>query len=210
MHRRTAVAVALAALLATSGCLGVLTGGGVEVSASQATVSEDALQETGYQEVSVDESVVTREFSAAGQSRNVTVTNWVAMYERSIDVPFLGEQRAAVFGAFASPEVSVLGQSFNPIEDYDNRDLAGLAQQQYDGLSVGESVGTREATVLNETTEVTKFEGTADIDGQTVDVYIHVTKVKHDGDHVVAVAIYPQALDGEEDRVDELLAGLEH
>ncbi|MUV61147.1 DUF6517 family protein [Halobacterium sp. CBA1126] len=210
MHRRTAVAVALAALLATSGCLGVLTGGGVEVSASQATVSEDALQETGYQEVSVDESVVTREFSAAGQSRNVTVTNWVAMYERSIDVPFLGEQRAAVFGAFASPEVSVLGQSFNPIEDYDNRELAGLAQQQYDGLSVGDSVGTREATVLNETTEVTKFEGTADIDGQTVDVYIHVTKVKHDGDHVVAVAIYPQALDGEQDRVDELLAGLEH
>ncbi len=210
MHRRTAVAVAFAALIATSGCLGILGGDGVEVSASQATVSEDALQETGYEEVSVEESEVTREFSAAGQSRNVTVTNWVAMYERTVDVPVIGEQRAAVFGAFASPEVSVLGQSFNPIDDYSERDLAELAQQQYDGLSVGQTASTREMTVLNESTEVTKFEGTAEISGQSVDVYIHVTKVKHDGDHVVAVAIYPQDLDGEQERVDALLTGLEH
>lgn len=210
MHRRTAVAVAFAALIATSGCLGILGGDGVEVSASQATVSEDALQETGYEEVSVEESEVTREFSAAGQSRNVTVTNWVAMYERTVNVPVIGEQRAAVFGAFASPEVSVLGQSFNPIDDYSERDLAELAQQQYDGLSVGQTASTREMTVLNESTEVTKFEGTAEISGQSVDVYIHVTKVKHDGDHVVAVAIYPQDLDGEQERVDALLTGLEH
>ena len=210
MHRRTAVAVAFAVLLATSGCLGILGGDGAEVSASQATVSEDALQETGYEEVSVNESEVTREFSAAGQSRNVTVTNWVAMYERTVDVPVIGEQRAAVFGAFASPEVSVLGKSFNPIEDYSERDLAELAQQQYDGLSVGQTASTREATVLNESTTVTKFEGTAEISGQSVDVYVHVTKVKHDGDHVVAVAIYPQDLDGEQERVDALLDGLEH
>ncbi|NIB99491.1 DUF6517 family protein [Halobacterium sp. R2-5] len=210
MQRRTVVAVAVAALLATSGCLGVLGGDGVEVSASQATVSDSALEESGYEEVSVNESEVTREFSAAGQSRNVTVTNWVAMYERTVSVPLVGEQRAAVFGAFASPEVGVLGQSFNPISDYSDRELAALAQQQYDGLSIGEAVGTRNATVLGESTEVTKFDGTASIGGQEVDVYVHVTKVKHDGDYVVAVAIYPQALDGEQDRVDTLLDGLEH
>ncbi|MCG1003068.1 MULTISPECIES: DUF6517 family protein [Halobacterium] len=210
MQRRTAVAVALAALIATSGCLGILGGDGLSFSASQATVSEDALQETGYEEASVNESVITREFSAAGQSRNVTVTNWVAMYERTVDVPVLGEQRAAVFGAFSSPEVSVVGQSFNPIDDYSEKDLAQLAQQQYDGLSVGQTASTRDVTVLNKSTTVTKFEGTADISGQSVDVFIHVTKVKHDGDYVVAVAIYPQDLDGEQENVDELLAGLEH
>lgn len=210
MHRRTAVAVALAALLATSGCLGVLGGDDLSFSASQATVSEDALQETGYEEVRVNESVITREFSVAGQSRNVTVTNWVAMYERTVDVPVLGERRAAVFGAFASPEVSVLGQSFNPIADYSERELANLAQQQYSGLSIGQTASTRNVTVLNETTEVTKFEGSAEIGGQSVDVFVHVTKVKHDGDHVVAVAIYPQNLNGEQERVDALLTGLEH
>jgi len=210
MHRRTAVAVALAALIATSGCLGVLGGDGLSFSASQATVSEDALQATGYEEVSVNESEISREFSAGGQSRNVTVTNWVAMYERSVSVPVLGERRAAVFGAFASPGVSILGQSFNPIVDYSERDLAQLAQQQYDGLSVGQTASTRNMTVLDESTTVTKFEGSATIGGQSVDVYVHVTKVKHDGDHVVAVAIYPQALDGEQEHVDELLTGLEH
>ena len=210
MHRRTAVAVALAALIATSGCLGILGGDGLSFSASQATVSDDALQETGYEEVSVNESEVTREFSAGGQSRNVTVTNWVAMYERTVDVPVLGEQRAAVFGAFASSEVSVAGQSFNPIDDYSERDLAALAQQQYDGLSIGQTADTREMTVLNKSTTVTKFEGTADISGQSIDVYVHVTKVKHDGDYVVAVAVYPQDLDGEQERVDALLDGLEH
>lgn len=210
MHRRTAVAVALAVLIATSGCLGIISGDDLEVSASEATVSDAALQESGYEEQSVESSEVTREFSAAGQSRNVTVTNHVAMYERTVDVPVIGEQRAAVFGAFASPEVSVLGQSFNPIDDYSDRELAELAQQQYDGLSIGDAVGTRSMTVLNESTDVTKFEGTADLGGQSVDVYVHVTKVKHDGDFVVAVAIHPQQLDGEQERVDTLLTGLEH
>lgn len=210
MNRQTIVAVALAALVATTGCLGILEGP-VEFSASQATVGDSGLDETGYEEVSVEESDVTREFSAAGQSKNVSVTNWVAMYERSVSIPGLGDQRAAVFSAFASPEVSVVGQTFNPIDDYSNKELAELAQQQYDSLDIGESVGNRTVTVLNESADVSKFEGTATLSGgQSVDVYIHVTKVKHDGDFVVGVAIHPQQLDGEQAHVDTLLETLEH
>lgn len=208
MQRKTTAAVALAVLVALAGC-GALTGD-LSFSASPATVGDATLADTGYEEASVSEDEVTREFSAAGQSRNVTVTNHVAMYERSVDVPVVGEQRAAVFGAFASPEVSVLGQSFNPIDDYDNRELAALAQDQYSGLSVGEETGTRSVAVLGESANVTTFDGEASIGGTSVDVYVHVTKVKHDGDFVVAVAIYPQALDGERETVDDLLAGLQH
>jgi hypothetical protein len=208
MQRTTLTAVALAVLVALAGC-GMLT---VDLSyaASPATVGDATLDETGYEESNVSEQAVNREFSAAGQTRNVTVTNHVAMYERSVDLPVVGERRAAVFGAFASPEVSILGQSFNPIEDYDNRDLAGLAQNQYSGLTIGDEVGSRNVDVLNQTATVTKFDGEASISGTTVDVYVHVTKVKHDGDYVVGVAIHPQALDGEQETVDELLAGLEH
>ncbi|WP_232702101.1 DUF6517 family protein [Halobacterium wangiae] len=210
MHRRTAVVVAFAALVATSGCLGILSGP-LEFSASEATVGDDALAETGYEEAEVTSSEVTRTFSAAGQSKNVSVTNHVAMYERTVDVLGIGEQRAAVFSTFASPEVSVLGQTFNPIKDYSNRELAELAQQQYDSLSIGDEVGTRTVTVLEESAEVSKFEGTATLQGgPSVDVYVHVTKVKHDGDFVVAVGIYPQQLDDEQAHVDALLAGIEH
>lgn len=208
MQRRTLTAAALAVLVALAGC-GMLTGD-LSYAASPATVDDATLEDTGYEEANVAEQEVTREFSAAGQSRNVTVTNHVAMYERSVDVPVVGEQRAAVFGAFTSPEVSVLGQSFNPIEDYDNRKLAGLAQRQYSGLTVGDEVGTRSVTVLGESANVTTFDGEASIGGTSVDVYVHVTKVKHDGDFVVAVAVYPQALDGEQETVDDLLAGLDH
>ncbi|MFB6269375.1 MAG: DUF6517 family protein [Halobacterium sp.] len=210
MDRQTTVAVALAVLVATTGCLGILEGP-VEFSASKATVQDSALDQTGYEEVAVNKSEVSREFSAAGQSKNVSVTNWVAMYERSVSVPALGEQRAAVFGAFASPEVEVLGQTFNPIDHYSEKELAELAQQQYSSLDIGQSVGTRSVTVLNASTNVTKFEGTATLGGgQSVDVYVHVTKVEHDGDIIVAVAIHPQQLDGEQERIDTLLRNLEH
>lgn len=209
MNRQTTVAVALALLVATTGCLGILDGA-TEFSASAATVSDSALTDTDYEEVSVESSEVQREFSAGGQSKNVTVTNHVAMYERTVSVAGLTEQRAAVFSAFASPEVSVVGQSFNPINDYSNKELANLAQEQYDSLTIGDEVGTRSMTVLEESSEVSKFEGTASIDGQEVDVYVHVTKVKHDGDFVVGIAIHPQQLDGEQEKVDTLLEGLEH
>lgn len=209
MNRQTTVAVGLALLIATTGCLGVLDGP-VEFSASEATASESALAETDYEEVTVESSEVQREFSAAGQSKNVSVTNQVAMYERTVSLAGLGEQRAAVFSTFASPEVSVVGQSFNPIDDYSNKELANLAQEQYDGLQIGDEVGARELTVLNESADVSKFEGTATLSGQEVDVFVHVTKVKHDGDFVVGVAIHPQQLDGEQERVDTLLEGIEH
>jgi hypothetical protein len=209
MHRRAAVAVTLAAMLAASGCMGIL-GGPVSFSASPATVADATLEETGYEETNVSESEISREFSAAGQSKNVTVTNQIAMYERRVEV--LGmSQRAAVVGVFATPQVEVLGQTFNPIEDYSDRRLVNLAQQQYSGLSVGESVGTRTINMLNESTEVTKFSGQADIGGSSVDVYVHVTRVRHDGDIVVGIAVYPQQLDDrEQQRVDALLQNVQH
>jgi predicted small lipoprotein YifL len=208
MQRSTLTAAALAALVALAGC-GMLTGD-LSYSASPATVDDPTLEDTGYEEANVTEQEVTREFSAAGQTRNVTVTNHVAMYERSVDVPVVGQQRAAVFGAFATPQVDVLGESFNPVDDYSDRELAALAQQQYSGLTVGDAVGTRNVSVLGEPANVTKFDGQASIGGSTIDVYVHVTKVKHDGDFVVAVAIYPQAMDDEQETVDELLGGLQH
>ena len=43
-----------------------------------------------------------------------------------------------------------------------------------------------------------------------IDVYVHLTKVRHDGDYVIAIAVHPQGLPGEEERVDALLEGIEH
>jgi len=208
MSRRTAVAVALAALVLASGCLGFLSGP-VTFSANQVTVEDSTLESSGYEEVSVEEMQVNRTFEAAGQSKTVEITNWVAQYEKQVSV--LGvERRAAVFGTFSSPEVSVLGQSFNPLNDYDNRELVQLIQQQYGTISDLTAVSNTTMSVLGHSTTVTKFSGTANFDGQSIDVFVHVTKVNDGGDIVAAVGVYPQQLDGEEEHVVTLLQNLEH
>lgn len=209
MNRRTTVVVAVAVMVATTGCLGILSGP-ITFSASKATVSDQALEQTGYEEANVSKSTITKTFTVADQSKDVKVTNWIAMYERTVSFAGLGEKRAAVFSAFSTPEVEVLGQTFNPIKDLSEKDLAERAQQQYEGLSIGKKVGEREVSMLGQTATVSKFEGQASLGGTSVDVYVHVTKVKHQGDFVVAVAIHPQKIDGEQQKIDTLLQGLEH
>jgi len=46
--------------------------------------------------------------------------------------------------------------------------------------------------------------------GSAVDVFVHVTKVQHEGDFVVVVAVYPQRFPDEESAVFTLLSGLQH
>jgi hypothetical protein len=210
MQRQSAAVVAVACLGVLAGC-GFITGSeALAFSASPATPTDDALSETGYEEQSVEEQVVTRNFSAAGQTRTVEVTNQLAQYERQVDLGPLGSQRAAVFVTFASPEVSVAGQTFNPISDMSEREILQQFESQYSDISVGEEAGSQNVTTLGQSTELRQFEGTAALAGSDVDVYIHVTKFQHEGDYIVGVGIYPQLLDGESENVVTLLAGLEH
>ncbi|WP_459191005.1 DUF6517 family protein [Halosimplex sp. J119] len=211
MYMRQAV-VALAVVLATvtAGC-GFITGQEpLTVSADPATVGDSAQSETGYEERNVTASTVTRNVSAAGQTRQVEVTNQQARYERAVDLGPLGSQRAAVFVTFASPEVEAVGQTFNPISDMSTRDILQQFESQYEGLTVGDRVENRSVRALGGQRTLQKYEGTATLAGSEVDVYVHAAKFKHEGDHIVAVAIYPQQIDGEEENVVSLVNGLEH
>ncbi|WP_436923904.1 DUF6517 family protein [Halosimplex amylolyticum] len=211
MHARQ-VLVALAVVLATvtAGC-GFLTGSeALSFSASPATASDDAQSETGYEEQAVESSTMTRNFSAAGQTRQVEVTNQQARYERAVDLGPLGSQRAAVFVTFASPEVNVVGQTFNPISDMSTREVLRQFESQYEGLTVGDRVENRSVRALGSQRTLQKFEGTATLAGSEVDVYVHATKFQHGEDYLVAVGIYPQQIDGEEENVVALVEGMEH
>lgn len=209
--RRTLATVAVAAALVTAGC-GFITGDeALAFDASPTTVSDEAQSSTDYEELNGSEQVVTREFSAAGQTREVQVTNHLAQYERRVDLGPLGSQRAGVFTTFSSPEVSVAGQTFNPIADRSEREILRQFESEYDNIEVDGRVSNRSRTVLGQETSVEKFAGSATLGGQDVDIYVHVTKVKHEGDFVVALSIYPQRIDDDEQpRVDQLLDGLQH
>jgi hypothetical protein len=211
MNTRTLAMVAVVLAVGTAGCGFLFGDEPATFTATPATVEEDAYGQTGYQETNVSERNVTRQFELADQTREVVVVNQLAMYERQVSLPVLqGSERAAVFTVFASPKVELAGQTFNPLDDYDERDILQQFQSQYEEVSVGDKVGSSQVDALGETRNVSKFEGTARLAGQNVDVYIHASKFEHDGDFIAVVAIYPQRLSGEEGKVKTLINGIEH
>ena len=210
MTRRVAAGAVLALLVVTSGCTGFLSGP-VTFSSTKATVSDAALEETGYEHNRTEKKVVSRTFEKAGQSKEVKVTNWISEYHKRVGLPGVGEKKVAVFATFTSPQVDVLGKSFNPLSKYDNRELAEQFTSQLDSVDNMQKVNSRNRTMLGKTTKVTKFEATVTTaTGIKFDAYVHVTKVKHEGDFVVALAVYPQKLGSQDESVGRLLEGVEH
>mgnify|MGYP000521889362 CR=1 FL=1 len=208
--RQTLSALAVVLVAVTAGC-GFITGqSALAFDASPATVGDGALSETGYEEVTVTNSTVTRNYSAAGQTRQVEVTNQRARYERAVDLGPLGSKRAAVFVTFASPEVNAVGQTFNPISDMSTRQVLNQFESQYEGLSVGDRVDNRSVRALGGQRTLEQFQGTATLSGSEVDVAVHAAKFQHEGDYIVAVGIYPQRIDGEAESVVALTEALEH
>lgn len=210
VSRRAVLAASVPTVLAaTAGCSAIL-GSGAEFSSKTATVSADARAGTGYEEAAIEDVVIERTFSAAGQERTVSVTNRAARYERQVDLPALPAQRAAVFVAFTSPKIDLFGKTFNPIGEMSNRELLALIQDRYTGISVGSKVGEHEATMLGQAVTIEKFQGSATLAGASVDTLIHVTRVEHGGDYVLAVAVYPRLISDEDGTVERLVEGIEH
>lgn len=210
LPRRLPLAV-LALLVVSSGCLGALTGDEpLSFSASEATIDESALADSGYEHQETRELKLNRTFEVGGQSRQVEVTNWVASYAKSVEIPTVGRQQAAAVAVLSTPEVNVLGQTFNPVGQLSDAELVERVVSQQASVENVEQVGSTEITVLGETAEVTKFSATITVDGQQVDGHVHVGKVTHDGDVVVVAGLYPQLLSDEEGTVLELMEAVEH
>ncbi|WP_435066595.1 DUF6517 family protein [Haloplanus sp. C73] len=211
MHtRRGVAALAVGALATTAGCSFITGQESLEFTAAPATVADSTVEESPYEETTVTDQTVEREFSAAGQTRTVTVVNQLAQYERQVDLGPLGSERAAVFVTYTSPQVEIAGQTFNPIEDMSETAVLQQFESQYEGVSVGEQVGQRDVSTLGQSTTLSKFAGTATLAGSEMDVYLHVAKFQHGSDFVVTVAIYPQQLSGEDEEIVALLNDLEH
>lgn len=209
MRRTQLLGVALALLLATSGCLGAFSSGTTTFEAEPAEVNQAAASQTGFEKNGTSDSVVTREIGPDGASQTVEVINKVTTYEKALEIPLLGTARLGVFSIVSSPAVEIAGQTFNPLADYSNDQLVQLVTNRFGSLSNVEQVSSRQLTVLGTETTVTKYAATTTAQGQEIDVFVHVTKVRHEGDFLVGVGVYPQRLDQESD-VLTLLRAVEH
>jgi hypothetical protein len=201
----------LALLVVSSGCLGALVGDEpLSFAASKATVDDAALANTGYEHQETRKLELNRTFEVGGESRQVEVTNWAAVYTKSIEIDGVGEQQAATVAVLSTPEVNVLGRTINPVGEMDNDELVERVISEQGNVRNIEEVGSTTVTILGEETEVTKFSATITVDGQEVDGYVHLGKVTHDGDIVLVAGMYPRQLSGEEETVLELMGAVEH
>ncbi|MDZ7702607.1 MAG: DUF6517 family protein [Halobacteriales archaeon] len=213
MFRRLPLPLLLAFLIATAGCVGVLTGSEpLTLESSPVSVSSAAQSDTGYEESRVTTQELEREVSAAGQTREVIATNHIAEYARTIDAGPMGSGEFARFVVVSTPAVEVLGKTFNPVGEMSNRELAELAQDQYQGLSNIAEEGERSVTLLGSQTTVTRFSADAMVQGtgQTVELTLHVTRLRHGDDFIVIIAAHPTLLTGETGKIDRLLEGVQH
>lgn len=209
--RRTVIGGIAAGLAATGGCLGVITGREpLTFAADPARVSERTLEETGYELVRQRSPTVTREFTVGGRTRSVEVTNQLALYEKAVDIGPAGSQKAGLFGLFTTPQIEMGGRAFNPIKELSMRDLLERFESRYEGVGVGQKVGSASVSTLGTSVTVEKYAGTATIQGMEIDIYLHVTRFKHDEDFVVAIGGYPQRVSDEGGTIHSLIANITH
>jgi hypothetical protein len=153
---------------------------------------------------------VNRSFTVAGETRNVSVTNHVAAYQRAVDLGPLGSEPFARFTVLSTPEVEIAGRTLNPVGGLSDRELATRFQSQYDSIENVRFAGNRTVEVLGEGRTVSRFDATTTVAGTEVDLALHVAKFRHGEDFVVAIGVYPARLDGERARVETMLRGVEH
>lgn len=199
-----------ALLVATSGCVDLVMGNTPTFESSEANVSDEALEESGYQLSESDTQNVTRNVSAAGQERTVRVTNHVTQFNRSMSLGPLGDQELGRFVVFTTPAVEMFGQTMSPVEDWSERRVLEEVATEYAEIEDISHEDNRSMTILGEERSVEVFTGTTTVGGNDVDVYIHVTKFRHEDDYVIALGVHPQQLPDEQDRLDLLFQGIEH
>ncbi|MGQ3412148.1 DUF6517 family protein [Natrinema sp. LN54] len=204
MNRRTVLAGAGAAGLAgLSGCLGLI--GMDEHESSPAGVEADTRSATGYDQIGIEEVVVEREVGPL--SEEISVTNYKTTHEKAVDMGPLGRQRGAVFIVLTTPQVSLLGREFNPVEEMSATELMELVASNYDGLGDVSPDEEFSVSILEEETTRSRFTGEAQFDGADVDVDVHVSEAVEAGeDLLVSIGVYPRRLRGqEEDRIVSLM-----
>jgi hypothetical protein len=210
-HRRTLATLSIVALLLTAGCVGFLTGAeALSFEADPVEVADDARSEAGYETVQVESMQTNRSFTVAGETRNVSVTNHVAAYQRTVELGPLETEPFARVTVLATPQVEVAGRTLNPVGELSDRELATRLQSQYDSIDDVRFAGNHTVEILGESRTVSRFDATTTVAGTEVDLELHVTKFRHGEDFVVAIGIYPARLDGEADRVETMLRGIEH
>lgn len=193
LRQRGAVG-ALVVLMATAGCTSLLLQEETTFVAEEATVTD--AEASAFSHNATEWQNVTRSVEAAGQEREITVSNRAEVYLNRSDT---GEP-AASFTVVSTPQVRLAGQEMSPAGEWSHRDLLSEFSGQFDryGTIIDiEERETRQVRMLGQEADIRVFNATMyRDDGDAHDVVVSVVRVKHDTDYVVAIGV--QGMDGTE------------
>jgi hypothetical protein len=204
--RSVSATVAAVALVVLAGCSGGLTGGGeLTFTASQATISDEALSKTGYeaQPDGVKMTSINQTFEVAGQERQVTMSTSVAIYQKDF------QQAPLAFAVvLAFPSVSVLDQSVNPLGNVGEQELVKRALSRGKDVQELTKVETKSATILGEKRDVTKYQATSE--NSAGNSFVYFVQFQHGGDYIVAAIEFPSAMENGDADAMTLVKGIQH
>lgn len=189
-----------------AGCL--LLEDEIQRSGSPAELDSETREQTGFEHQGTEELTLTETVEVAGESRDLSLTNYLAAYRRTVPD---SEAAVASFQAFTTPSVTVGDREANPIWDIEPKRLLRRVTTgpQMSGFQEVREVGTQERRSLGATRTFTILEGTTERQGQEIVVRLPTGKFKHDGDILVVLGGYPRALGGGE-QVQIAIEGLVH
>lgn len=199
MRRRWHIALALAALLVTSGC--TLPGADLTAEASPATVDNGTLDETGYVLEQRTEIALNETIGIRGEDREVGVRNPLVAYEHA--------DRAGRFVVFSTPNPETDGAPANPFANRSERRDVARMFGSLNNTTALDVVDRQEVTALGQSTEFVTYETVNRTATGTTPVLVHVAVIDHQGDAVIAVGVHPRSTD-ESEAMRRLVSNVEH
>lgn len=193
--RRSVLAgVGISAVGGLSGCLDLVTDEELEFGSEPARATRTVTEANGYEHQEHETIGIERTVEVSDQSRTVSITTWIDSYSKPLSVAGgAGSLTGALFSAISTPNFEVLGQSANPVDAMDHGEMIEEFSGEIDAVDEIEDVrlvDEDEAQLLGQTADLSIFEATVNIDGQSADGRLYVTHVEHEGDIVLAVGGY--------------------
>jgi len=206
MQTRRSLLCALA-----GGCVATLAGcplleNVTEQAADPAAVTGGVLAQPDFEHRETSEETIEETVTVGGESREVTLTNWLTRYTR----PLPGVEADAVrFTILATPTVSVADRSVNPFQQFDEARLVQAMVQRQAGAPIENVTATGERTVavLGEDVTVTQFDAETTAEG--IALCLHLGDLTHEGDVLVLFGLHPELFD-ESEAIYTLAGGVDH
>ncbi|TQQ83397.1 hypothetical protein EGH24_00970 [Halonotius terrestris] len=157
MYRREVLTAAGAVgLVGLAGCSGLT--GDLDYTAAPATLDSSVANDAGYETEGPEAIEITEQFELGGETREVAITTWTTGYESETG-PFI---------VLSTPNVTVAGQSVNPLARLSGSELISRLLQEAggeDAISEIEPAGETAVTVFDQSATIEEFTGVLQTSG---------------------------------------------